>query len=271
MQEKNFDQELEAIAIKEAMNKIKYKILVMSNKGGVGKSTMSAILAETLSIQGNAVGLLDTDIHGPSQGKIFNINERLQASDEGKIIPFSARANLKVVSTAGILEQEEQALIWRGPKKAGLIKQFIKDVDWGDLDYLIIDAPPGTGDEPLAVAQMIPNLSGIIIVTTPQELAVLDSKKAITFAKELNTKIIGMIENMATLECPHCKKQINLFSGKESERAKLMGIDLLGQLSFDPLLLQSIDKGYSFMDKHILSGTAQDILLIIEKIKEKLK
>jgi len=269
MQEKNFDQELEEILIKEAMDKIKYKIMVMSNKGGVGKSTISALLAETLAIENNQVGLLDTDIHGPSQSKIFNIQEKLQANDAGKIIPFLARENLKLVSSAGLLEHENQALIWRGPRKAGLIKQFIKDVDWGNLDYLIIDAPPGTGDEPLAVAQMIPDISGIVIVTTPQELAVLDSKKAITFANELNAKIIGMIENMTTLECPHCKKQIELF-GSNEEAKEASGIDLLGKLPFDSLLLKSIDKGSSFMRQHSLSSAANEILSIVEKIKVKL-
>jgi ATP-binding protein involved in chromosome partitioning len=269
MQEKSFEQLHEDMLIKEAMAKIKYKIMVMSNKGGVGKSTMAATLAEAIAMKNNKVGLLDADIHGPSQGKIFNINEKLNINDEDKIVPFMVRGNLKVITAAGILAQEDQPLIWRGPRKAGLIRQFIKDVDWGNLDYLIIDAPPGTGDEPLAVAQMIPNLSGIVIVTTPQELAVLDSKKAISFAHQLDTKIIGMIENMATLECPHCKKQINLFDS--SNKKEQLGIDLLGKISFDPLLLQSADQGNSFMQKcGSESHTAQTILAIIEKIEGKL-
>ncbi len=268
MQPQNFDAELEEISIKEVMGKIKYKIMVMSNKGGVGKSTMSAVLAETLAMENYQVGLLDADIHGPSQGKIFDINKKLYVNDEQKIEPFMVKDNLKVVSAAGILEQEEQALIWRGPRKASLIKQFIKDTAWGDLDYLIIDAPPGTGDEPLAIAQTIPDLSGIVIVTTPQDLAILDAKKAITFAKQLDTKIIGMIENMATLKCPHCNKQIDLFSNKTKQQIE---ISLLGQLPFEADLLQSMDDNIGFMEIHQNTSTAQIIKNIVNNIKNILK
>ena len=270
--EKTLDQELEDIAIEEAMNKIKYKVMIMSNKGGVGKSMVAANLTDELANQGYQVGLLDIDIHGPSQAKIFNIeNKRLMADDDHKIMPFQPRENLKLITIAGILENEDQPLIWRGPLKLGIIKQFLKDVTWSELDYLIIDAPPGTGDEPLTIAQLLPDLNGIVIVTTPQNLALLDCKKAIKFAEQLNTRIIGLIENMSILQCPHCGKEINLFRiDAKKQLTSQLGIDFLGELPFEPKLLQSMDFGNPFMHQHKETQAARNLNLIINKIKEKL-
>ncbi|MDD4527597.1 MAG: Mrp/NBP35 family ATP-binding protein [Candidatus Margulisbacteria bacterium] len=197
------------------------KILVMSNKGGVGKSTFSALLASHLALQGNKVGLLDIDIHGPSQGKLFNINnQKLLANTFGRIEPIEYNENLKIVSIANMMKKEDDAIIWRGPMKTTMITQFIKDTEWGELDYLIIDCPPGTGDEPITIANAIPDLKAFI-VTTPQQMALLDVKRAVSFLKALNIQILGLIENMATMICPHCDKETDLFA-IDSKEPKLI-------------------------------------------------
>lgn len=268
MQEKTLDQELEEIDLNEAMAKIKRKIMVMSNKGGVGKSTVSANIVDELASQGYQTGLLDIDIHGPSQAKIFNIkNPRLMTGENNKIVPFQPKPNLKIITAAGILEDENQPIIWRGPLKMGIIKQFLKDVAWDELDYLIIDSPPGTGDEPLTIAQLIPDLDAMIIVTTPQDLALLDSRKAIAFARKLNTKILGIIENMAYLDCPHCNEKINLFKTDKNNAAKIAGIDVLAQLPFEQTLLRNMDEGVSFMEKHKDTVIGKIFIELIDKIK----
>ncbi len=248
--------------IAEVFGKIKNKIMVMSNKGGVGKSTVAANLAVTLAEKGYRTGLLDVDLHGPSQAQLFGIkNKKHQAINE-KIQPFLVD-NIKLVTTAGFIDDESQPLIWRGPLKISLIKQFLKDVDWGELDYLVIDSPPGTGDEPLTIGQMVPGLSGIVIVTTPQELAVLDSKKAIGFARELNVPILGWIENMATLKCPHCNKEISLFAGDNTVFEK-EGVNLLGRLPFAANLMENM------LHKKIARSESDEIFAAIcEKIISK--
>jgi Mrp family chromosome partitioning ATPase len=269
MKDTSFEQQLEDMQIKDNMNLIKHKIMIMSNKGGVGKSTVSSNIAEELSEQGYQVGLLDIDIHGPSQAKIFNLsNKKLMINENEKIIPFQPKKNLKIVSIAGMLENENQPIIWRGPLKINVIKQFITNVLWGKLDYLIIDAPPGTGDEPLTIAQIIPNLTGMIIVTTPQELALLDSRKAIAFAEKLKVKILGAIENMSYLICPQCNQKIDLFK-KHNEKNifEEMNIDILGTLPFEPKLLKSMDEGQSFMKENKETTLGQTIQSIVTKIK----
>lgn len=224
--------------IAEVFSKIKNKIMIMSNKGGVGKSTVAANIAVTLAEQGYKTGLLDIDLHGPSQAQLFAIKNKKHQAIDDKIQPFLVD-KIKLVTTAGLLDDESQPLIWRGPLKISLIKQFLKDVNWGELDYLIIDSPPGTGDEPLTIGQIVPNMTGIIIVTTPQELAILDSKKAINFSRQLNVPIMGWIENMAIMKCPHCGEEIKLFSGDNSAFQK-EGVELLGRLPFEPNLMQNM-------------------------------
>jgi ATP-binding protein involved in chromosome partitioning len=237
-----FEQQFKDLMINENMNRIQQKIMVMSNKGGVGKSTIAANIAHELSNQGYKTGILDIDLHGPSQGEIFNIsNLKLKINQEKKIIPFQIKENLKLVTIAGIIENEQQALIWRGPMKINVIKQFLTDVLWEDLDYLIIDAPPGTGDEPLTIVQLIPNLNGIVLVTTPHDLAILDSKKAITFANKLNINILGIVENMSYFQCPHCLEKTNLFKKKtNNDFFQKSGIEILGSLPFDSNLLDCL-------------------------------
>ncbi len=261
---KTLKETFEEKELNEAMDKIKYKIMIMSNKGGVGKSTVAANLAVSLAKKGYKTGLLDIDIHGPSQAQLFAIKNKRHQIINDKIEPFLID-KIKLVTTAGLFEDDTQPVIWRGPLKITLIKQFLKDVNWGELDYLLIDSPPGTGDEPLTIAQLLPDISGIIIVTTPQELAVLDSKKAINFARKLNVPILGWIENMAVMTCPHCGKNINLFAGDNSIFEK-ESVRLLAKLPFEPTMLLNMFK--KSMGSNCTDKLFEDICDIIINKKE---
>ncbi len=232
----------------EAMSKIKKKLIVISGKGGVGKTTIAVNLSYGLAMKGYKVGILDVDIHGPNVVKMLGATkERLFASDCG-IEPLVVFPNLKVVSMALVSEDEDQPIIWRGPLKMAVIRQFLGEVNWGNLDYLIIDSPPGTGDEPLSVFQLIPSLDGAIVVTTPQEVAILDVRKSILFAKELKVKVLGIIENMSFLVCPHCKKEIHLFGqGKTENVASEMNVPFLGRIPMDVDIVKFSDEGKPFI------------------------
>ena len=185
-------------------DKIKNYLLVFSGKGGVGKSTIAVNLAITLANKGLKVGLLDADIHGPDLALMLGAQDKqLIPCGEHQILPVEVDSNLSLVSLAYFIPRVDTPIIWRGPAKMKIIEQFVKDVMWGDLDWLIIDSPPGTGDEVLSIAQLLPK-AGAIIVTTPQDVSLLDSKKAINFAKKLKLRIHGLIENMSGLSCPHC-------------------------------------------------------------------
>jgi Mrp family chromosome partitioning ATPase len=211
--------------IRERMSLIRHTIMVMSGKGGVGKSTVAANLAAGLARDGYAVGVLDGDIHGPNIPKILGVEDKtLHGNEEGYMLPVEAYKNLKVVSVGNLLENKDQPIIWRGPMKHTIMRHFIKDVDWGELDFLIVDLPPGTGDEPLSVAQIIRQAHAdrplyAVIVTTPQDVALLDSRKSVEFAKALQLKMLGIIENMSTFSCPHCGHAIDLFKAGGAERA----------------------------------------------------
>jgi ATP-binding protein involved in chromosome partitioning len=235
---------LERQAIARRMCKIKYKVLVLSGKGGVGKSTVAVNLAYSLSRAGQRVGVMDVDIHGPNAHKMLGAEKANLAVMENSIRPAIVGPNLKLMSIAYLLRQDSDAVIWRGPLKMGLIKQFLRDVEWGDLDYLIIDAPPGTGDEPLSVAQLIPDLNGAVVVTTPQEVSILDVRKSITFCKQLNLPVLGIVENMSGFICPHCKERVDIFkSGGGEELARSMGIAFLGSIPLDGNVVSRSDRG----------------------------
>ena len=237
----------------------------MSNKGGVGKSTVASNLAFALADAGQAVGMLDADLHGPSLVKMSGAGGKRLDSKDNKIIPLTVRPNLKLVSLGLILGLQNEPVIWRGPLKMKAIKQFVEDVDWGDLDYLIIDAPPGTGDEPLSIIQLITSLNGVIIVTTPQELALLDSKKAVNFVKELKVPVLGIIENMSGFTCPHCGRETDLFKHGGGQRAaREMAVPFLGRIPFDPYVVESGDKGSPFTEKESRATSAMHG--IIQKI-----
>jgi ATP-binding protein involved in chromosome partitioning len=226
------------------MRAIKKKIMVMSGKGGVGKSTVAANLAAKLAERGNKVGLLDADIHGPSIPKMFGIEDTRPEVDENGIVPISVTENLVVMSVALLLEDKDAPVIWRGPAKMAAIKQFLEDVSWGNLDYLIVDLPPGTGDEPLSIAQLIEKMEGAVVVTTPQDVALVSVRKSIKFAEILKVPVIGIVENMAGIICPHCDEKIELFGKGGVEKAATdFNVPILGELPMDPKIAEIEDSG----------------------------
>jgi ATP-binding protein involved in chromosome partitioning len=240
--------------IRERLKGFKNKILVMSGKGGVGKSTIAAYIAVGLAKRGFRVGLMDVDLHGPSIPRLLGLNDNIQASAKSsKGIPLTYLQNMQVMSIESLLGDKDAATIWRGPLKIGVIKQFISDIEWDNSDYLIIDSPPGTGDEPLTVAQVIPDTKAII-VTTPQEISLADVRKSINFCRQVNMQILGLIENMSGLKCPHCGKAIDLFKTDGGVKtAKKAGLTLLGSLPLEPDIVSEGDSGsIAWMDREDL-------------------
>jgi len=256
----------ESEKIKKALEKIKHRLLVFSGKGGVGKSTVAANLAFAFEKKGLKVGLLDVDIHGPNLAKMMGVEtKRLDVSPKG-IKPVQVNKNLKLVSMSFLLEDPNLPVIWRGPMKMKAIQQFLGDVDWGNLDWLIIDSPPGTGDEPLSVAQLIP-ASGAVVVTTPQEVSLMDSRKAVAFAHKLNLQVYGIIENMSGMKCPHCGKSIDLFKQGGGElAAKELNVPFLGGIPIDPQIVTLGDIGKSFLEDNAESETAKAFLSVADRI-----
>jgi len=263
-------QKLEDEAIKVSLSKIKHKIFVLSGKGGVGKSSISANLAASLSKKGYKTGLMDVDVHGPSIAQMLGLTGLLDISEQQLLIPKQINGNLKVVSVQALMQDKDQAIIWRGPAKSGMIRQFVSSVDWGELDFLIIDAPPGTGDEPLTVVQTIPEALGVI-VTTPQEVALADIRKSISFCKTVHLKTLGIVENMAGFKCPHCNEPIDLFSSGGGEKtAKAQGLTFLGSIPFDTDVVISGDSGVPIMLQDKETRFSKGFDTIVEKIIKQL-
>jgi ATP-binding protein involved in chromosome partitioning len=234
--------------MKTALKGVRNKILVMSGKGGVGKSSTAVNLALALAQEGKSVGLLDIDIHGPSIPKMLGIEDQRLMNGPNGMEPVQYLHNLKVISIGFLLESSSDALIWRGPMKISLIQQFLKDVNWGDLDYLIVDCPPGTGDEPLSAVQYLTAaggpVTGAVIVTTPQEVALIDVQKSITFCRRLDLTVFGVVENMSGLICPKCGEAIPLFKqGGGRQMADRMRTPFLGQIPIDPAMVVAGDNG----------------------------
>lgn len=264
MEQKKVDEELR---IAENLQKIKNRLLVFSGKGGVGKSTVAANLGLALSERQLKVGLIDVDIHGPNLAKMLGAEGRqLEPAEDERIIPARLTKNLSIVSISFFLQERDNPVIWRGPLKMKLIQQFLADVVWGELDWLVIDSPPGTGDEPLSVAQLIP-ATGAVIVTTPQEVSLMDSRKAVNFARVLRLQIYGIVENMSGLECPHCGKTIDLFkSGGGQRMADELGVPFLGRIPIDPQIVRLADEGKPFVTNRPDSAAARAFNEIIDKI-----
>jgi len=230
--------------IESNLARIKRKILVMSGKGGVGKSTMAGYLALLLSNKGHKVGLLDVVLHGPSIPRLMNVQGGLDMQPEQRVArPYRFSENLGVVSLEMVMGDRDTAVIWRGPLKISAIRQFISDIEWGDLDYLVVDSPPGTGDEPLTVAQTIPDAEALI-VTTPQEISLADVRKSINFCRQVNLNILGVVENMSGLVCRQCGERMSIFgSGGGKKMALEMGVPLLGEIPIEPEMVALGDKG----------------------------
>ncbi|NPU85181.1 MAG: Mrp/NBP35 family ATP-binding protein [Syntrophaceae bacterium] len=259
--------------LREQMRRIRHKVMVLSGKGGVGKSTVAANIAVALAMEGKMVGLLDVDFHGPSIPKLLNLEGPPPVSQGAKLSPAVYGESLKVISLGFLLPEKDSAVIWRGPLKMGVIKQLLADVDWGDLDYLIIDFPPGTGDEPLSVAQLIPDSNGALIVTTPQDLSLSDVRKSIDFCRKVKLPVLGVIENMSGFVCPNCKTVIDIFKrGGGESMAQSMGVPFLGRIPIDPQIVEASDNGTPFVYHH--SGTEaaaafQPIVGMLLDLKEK--
>ena len=261
--------------LKIKMSLIKHKIAVISGKGGVGKSTVTVNLAAAFATQGHLgkVGVLDADIHGPCVPKMLGLKgEKLVGGPAGTIFPVTGRYGLKVVSMDFLLPSDEAPVIWRGPLKMRVIQQFLSDILWGELDFLFIDLPPGTGDEPLSVMQLIPDIDGVIIVTMPSEVSQAVVKKAITFAKQVGVPVIGIIENMSGFVCPECGAQLDIFkTGGGKKIADELSVPYLGKIPIDPAICINSDSGTPFVAEKNASPTIKAFAEIIMEIKKFLK
>lgn len=238
------------------MDGVAKKYIVMSGKGGVGKSTVAVNLAASLALQGKKVGLLDVDIHGPSIPTMLGLGESKLMSDGDSILPITMPGleNLKVMSIGFMLQAPDAPVIWRGPMKNGVIKQFLEDVQWDELDCLVVDCPPGTGDEPLSVIQLVGNADGAIIVTTPQEVAAVDVSKSINFCKQLQLPVTGIIENMAGFVCPHCQTITHIFKEGGGKRlSEKYGVPFLGSIPIDPAIGEAGDNGTPYVSVYLSS------------------
>ncbi|MDD5042446.1 MAG: Mrp/NBP35 family ATP-binding protein [Candidatus Omnitrophica bacterium] len=247
----------------------KHCLVVMSGKGGVGKTTVAVNLAQSLSLLGKKTGLLDVDLHGPNIAKMLGIESRRMQISESGIIPVEVNRNLKAVSIALSGNNPDQPIIWRGPAKSTVIRQFLEEVQWGALDYLIIDSPPGTGDEPLSVCQMAPRLDGVIIVTTPQDVAVLDARKSVLFAREIKVPVAGIIENMSGFVCPHCRKDLDIFKkGGGRKAAEDLNVPFLGSVPFCAEFVDSADRGIPFAMSSGETAGSEPFMKIVEGIRK---
>ena len=252
--------------LQSRLGRIRHKLVVLSGKGGVGKSTVAVNLAAVLALSGKRVGLLDVDIHGPSIPTMLGLEGSTIDECENGLLPVEL-GGIKIMSLGFLSRNQDDAVIWRGPMKAGVIKQLLRDVCWGDLDYLIIDSPPGTGDEPLSVCQLIAGLEGAIVVTTPQKVAAVDVRKSVTFCRRLNVPVLGIIENMSGFICPKCSELTEIFcSGGGKKISEDMGVPFLGSIPIDPQIVQAGDAGRSYVEQYAVSQNAQKMQEIMRSI-----
>lgn len=269
--QQNNPQAQQEAAVKASLAKIKHKFLVMSGKGGVGKTSTSVNLSIALSQMGHKVGLMDVDLHGPDIPRMLGLEGAPDLSANQKLNPMPYSDTLSAVSIESLSPSKDDAIIWRGPVKYSAIQQFIGDVEWGDLDFLVIDAPPGTGDEPLTVAQTISDAKAII-VTTPQEVSLADVRKSINFCKTVKMDVFGLVENMSGFSCPHCGEAVELFGNGGGERtARNMEIPFLGRVPFDQNMVRCGDSGQSYQDQYSDTPVTLAYKTIAEKMGDLLK
>lgn len=257
------------VNLKDNISRIKYKIVILSGKGGVGKSTVAVNLAYGLGLRGKKVGILDIDIHGPSLAKMLGIEGKVMQIAVGRKRPAPIKVveNIYALTIASMLKNPDQPIIWRGPLKMHAIKQFLSDIEWPPLDYLIIDCPPGTGDEPLSIIQLLKKVDGAIIVSTPQDVAFLDARKTINFAKALDTPILGIIENMSGFKCPYCGKDIDLFKKGGAKKAAIdLKVDILGEIPIDTNIVNTSDNGRPFIYDFNKLPAAKSMEKIVDKV-----
>lgn len=262
-------QRREEAELRSRMQQVRRKLIVLSGKGGVGKSTVAANLAFAFAREGRAVGLLDVDIHGPSIPMLTGLQGSALHSEQGRILPVRARERLWVMSIGFLLSRKEDAVIWRGPMKYHVIRQFLGEVDWGPLDYLVVDCPPGTGDEPLSVVQLVGRPAWAVVVTTPQELALSDVRRCVTFCRQTSLPVAGILENMSGYVCPQCGARLDLFGRGGGERlAREMNLPYLGGIPIDPAIVTSGDGGMAFVEDESESRTAGAFLEAVRKIEK---
>ncbi|MGD9054713.1 MAG: Mrp/NBP35 family ATP-binding protein [Desulfobacterales bacterium] len=261
-------EEQKDAAVKTSLQKIKHKIIVMSGKGGVGKTSTAVNLSLALADAGHRVGVMDVDLHGPDVPRMLGLDGMPELMSNKKLSPLKYSENLSVMSIESFIPGKDDAIIWRGPMKYSAIRQFIGDVEWGDLDYLVIDSPPGTGDEPLTVAQIVSDARAVI-VTTPQEVALADVRKSINFCRTVKMEIFGLVENMSGLNCPHCGEMIDLFGTGGGERtAKQTGIRFLGRIPFDPRVVACGDSGACYPKVHADTAVSRAYSEVAQKLAQ---
>lgn len=261
-------EEQKDAAVQTALRKIKHKIIVMSGKGGVGKTSTAVNLSLALADAGHKVGVMDVDLHGPDVPRMLGIDGMPELLSNNKLSPMTYSQNLSAMSIESFIPSKDDAIIWRGPMKFSAIRQFIGDVQWGDLDFLVIDSPPGTGDEPLTVAQIVSDARAVI-VTTPQEVALADVRKSINFCKTVKMEIFGLVENMSGLNCPHCGEMIDLFGSGGGERtAQQTGIRFLGRIPFDPNVVACGDSGACYQKVHADTAVSRAYAEIAQKLSQ---
>ena len=260
------------IAINKSLGKIKNKILVMSGKGGVGKSTVAVNLALGLANKGYKIGLMDVDLHGPDICRMLKLTGSLVPPENPSdlVPPLLYNDNIKVVSLEYMMQDRDEAIIWRGPLKIQAIRQFVADMDWGELDYLVIDAPPGTGDEPLSIAQTVPNVQAVV-VTTPQAVALADVRKSINFCKTVEMPIVGVVENMSGFVCPHCDETVDIFSSGGGEKtARDFDLPFLGRVPMDPRVVVSGDTGNPYLSSDEDTPAVKAFTIIVDAVEQRL-
>ncbi|MFP4646460.1 MAG: Mrp/NBP35 family ATP-binding protein [Candidatus Bipolaricaulota bacterium] len=250
------------------MDNVNHVIVIMSGKGGVGKSTVAGNLAVSFAraTEGN-VGILDADLHGPDIPKILGVEDQILSGSEEVIKPGYSQ-NMKVMSMGLALPDKDSPVVWRGPMKMKAIRQFLEDVDWGPLEYLIIDLPPGTGDEPLSISQLIEEIHGAIIVTTPQDVALLDSRKAVNFAKKLEMPVMGILENMSGFVCPHCGEKTDIFKEGGGEKAAGdLNVPFLGKIPLDHKVVRTGDRGVPFVERYPEESAGKAFARVVENCR----